>query len=63
MSGARKQTALEATGARLAEMLRRALADRLARRMHGRAMGAAERADVARQGDEPRPAGEQGVLR
>jgi hypothetical protein len=33
MSGARERTALEETGARLGDVLRRALRDRLARRM------------------------------
>jgi len=35
MSGGRARTALEETGARLGDVLRRALRDRLARRMDG----------------------------
>lgn len=61
--GAREQTALEATGVRLAEMLRRALADRITLRLDGLSMGAAERADAARQNNAPTPTEEQGALR
>jgi hypothetical protein len=63
MSGARKETALEATGARLAEVLRRALADRLARRMDGLSLGVAEWVNGARQVDEPGSTGEEGARR
>jgi hypothetical protein len=61
--GAHNKTALEATGVRLAEMLRRALADRMALRLDGLSMGAAERADADRQSNAPTPPREQGVLR
>lgn len=43
MSGMRDRTALEATGARLGDLLRRALTDRLARRRDGLPMDAAAR--------------------
>lgn len=61
--GAQNKTALEATGVRLAEMLRRALTDRMTRRLDGLPMGAAEWVDAARQGNAPTPTGEQGALR
>ena len=49
MSGARERTALEDTGARLADLLRRALRDRLARRTDGFSLAADEQ-----QGGEDR---------
>jgi hypothetical protein len=46
MSGGRQRTALEETGARLGDVLRRALSDRLARRMDGFLLAAHERQGV-----------------
>lgn len=63
MSGARERTALETTGARLGDLLRRALADRLARRMDGLSLGMVERVNGARQVDEPSSTGEEGARR
>jgi hypothetical protein len=50
MSGARERTALEDTGARLGDALRRALRDRLARRRDGVSLAAGRRQDMDERG-------------
>lgn len=50
MSGGRARTALEETGARLGDVLRRALRDRLARRMDGLSRAAGERQETDGRG-------------
>jgi hypothetical protein len=60
--GARDEAALEETGRRLGEMLRRALAYRLARRMDGLSTDVGERETAVRQGAGSNSAEEQGEL-
>lgn len=50
MSGGRARTALEETGARLGDVLRRALRDRLARRIDGFSRSAGDRQEVYERG-------------
>lgn len=50
MSGARERTALEETGRRLGDVLRRALVDRLARRRDGVSLAAGERQETDQRG-------------
>lgn len=73
MSGARERTALEETGARLGDVLRRALRDRLARRGDGVSLAADEQQEFDdRSGpgvpmldgmEQDRPVRDQGELR
>lgn len=50
MSGMRERTGLEETGARLGELLRRALRDRLARRMDEFSRAAKKRQEAGERG-------------